>query len=423
MSLLRKFTTRLLHLKSMKVVDVWFSNRYKDLHLLVKPYKNGCLCPKCGRRGRMIKGAKKERAWRDIPLGFVRVFFHYAPREIKCRIHGRIQEDVPWAAPYSRETYRFEYLLVKYCCDMSQKKAAEQLKIPKSTVSDILHRLIKRGRQGHKIRSLRVIGVDEISYMKGRKYATVVYDLDRAKVVWVGKGKGRSTIESFFLEELSEYQRSNIRYATCDMSRAYVGAIKDYCPNATLVLDRFHIVKALNEAVDEVRKEQWRKVEKDERKVLKGLRWLLYRHSSTRTKKDTRILNSLRRSNRRIYRAWVLKDEFEQFWNYKAPWAAERFMKRWTTTALRSRLEPLQKFAKMIRKYKDNILTFVKTRLTNAVSEGINRIIRMIKNRASGFHSLDAFSDMIYLVVGNVNIAEQIPVNICTAYGGHNALY
>ncbi len=422
MSQLKNFITILLHLKSIKVTGVWFENRYKELHLSVKPYKNGCLCPKCGRRGRIVSYAKKARVWRDIPLGFVGVFFHYLPRDIKCKVHGRIQEDVPWASPYSRETYRFEYLLVRYCCDMSQKKAAEQLRIPKSTVSDILHRLIKRGRQGHKIRSLRVIGIDEVSYRKGRRYATVVYDISRAQVVWVGKGKGRSTIDRFFLEELSDYQKANIRYATCDMSKAYVGAIKDHCPDATLVLDRFHIVKSLNEAVDEVRKEQWRIFDKDERKAIKGLRWLLYRHSSTRTKKDTRILNALRKSNRRIYRAWVLKDEFEQFWNYKAPWAADRFLKRWTTAALKSRLEPLRNFVKMIRKYKDNILTFVKTRLTNAVAEGINRIIRMTKNRASGFHTFDTFSDMIYLVVGDVDIAKQIPVNYCTAHIGFNAL-
>ena len=422
MSLLRKFITILLHLKSIKVTGVWFENRYKELHLSVKPYKCGCLCPKCSRRGVIVSKAKKARVWRDIPLGFVDVYFHYLPREIKCKVHGRIQEDVPWAAPYSRETYRFEYLLVKYCCNMNQSKVAEELRIPKSTVSDILHRLIKRGRDGHKIRSLKVIGIDEISYKKGRKYTTVVYDMVRSQVVWVGQGKGRSTIERFFLEELSEYQRARIRYATCDMSRAYMGAIKEYCPNVTLVLDRFHIVKSLNEAVDEVRKEQWRKLDGDKRKAIKGLRWLLYRYSSTRTKKDTRLLNELRKSNRRIYRAWVLKDEFEQFWNYKATWAAERFLKRWTRAALKSRLEPLRKFARMIRKYKDNILTFVKTRLTNAVGEGINRLIRMVNNRASGFHSFDAFSDMIYLVVGDVDIAKQIPVKNCTAHIGFKAL-
>ena len=112
------------------------------------------------------------------------------------------------------------------------------------------------------------------------------------------------------------------------MSQAYISAIEDHCPNATLVLDRFHIVKALNDAVDEVRKQQWRKAGTDERKTLKGLRWLLFKHSSNRSKQDSLILNELRKANRRIHRAWVLKDEFEHFWDYKAPWAAERFFKK-----------------------------------------------------------------------------------------------
>lgn len=422
MLLLRKFITILLHFKGIKVVDAWFENRQKELHLLVRPHKNGCLCPSCGRRCKVIKKTVKERVWRDIPLGFVSVFLHYAPREIKCIIHGRIQEEVPWAAPYSRETYRFEYLLVMYCRDMTQKTAAARLKIPKSTVSDILHRLIEKGRQGHRIRSLKVIGIDEISYRKGKKYATVVYDLQRAEVIWIGKGKGRETIDSFFLKELSEHQRLQIRYASCDMSSAYMGAIKEHCPEAVLVLDRFHIVKALNEALDEVRKEQWRLLEKDDRKILKGLRWLLFRHSSNRTKRDTRILNSLQKGNTRIFRAWVLKDEFERFWNYKATWAADSFLNRWTSAVMRSRLEPIKKFARTIQNHKDNILSFINTRLTNATGEGINRIIRMIKNRASGFRSFEAFSDMIYLVLGDVDIEKQISAKTCTANGGLYAL-
>ena len=104
------------------------------------------------------------------------------------------------------------------------------------------------------------------------------------------------------------------------MSEAYIGAIQEHCPNAKLVLDRFHIVKALNAAVDEVRKDQWREAAPDERKAMKGLRWLLYRHSATRSRGDTRTLKALEKANYRIYRAWRLKDEFEQFWEYKAPW-------------------------------------------------------------------------------------------------------
>ena len=312
-------------------------------------------------------------------------------------------------ASYARVTYRFEYAMFIYCQIMTQKAAAELLHILKSTLSDLLHRSIARVRSGHSIRGLKSIGVDEISYCKGHKYATIVYDLDKSRVVWVGKGKGRATIDEFFTEHLSAYQRSRIKWASCDMSQAYIGAIEGHCPNATLVLDRFHIVKSLNEAVDEVRKEQWRKALPDERKALKGLRWLLFKHSSNRSKKDTRTLNALQKGNRRIHRAWILKDEFEQFWDYKAPWAAERFLDGWMTTALKSRIEPIRKFLKTLKKHRKRILPFIETRLTNAKSEGINRIIKIVKNRASGFMSLLAFSDMIFLAVGDIDISAQIP--------------
>jgi transposase len=228
-------------------------------------------------------------------------------------------------------------------------------------------------------------------------------------VVWVGQGKGRDTIERFFNECLSDYQKRKIKWACCDMSQAYIGAIEEHCPNATLVLDRFHIVKALNDAVDEVRKEQWREASPNLRKALKGLRWLLFKHSSHRSKQDTRTLNALRKGNRRIHRAWVLKDEFEHFWEYKAPWAAERFLKRWSTTALKSRLEPIRNFVKMIRKHMHQILPFIESGITNAKAEGLNRIIRIVKNRASGFRNLQAFTDMIFLTVGDVDIPAQIP--------------
>jgi transposase len=297
---------------------------------------------------------------------------------------------------------------------MTQKAAAKILNIPASTLSDMLHRTITRIREGHRIRGLKTIGIDEISYCKGRKYATLVYDLDRSCVVWVGKGKGRDTIDVFFNDMLSDYQKAQIKWATCDMSQAYIGAIETHCQNAKLVLDRFHIVKKLNEAVDEVRKEQWREASVDERKALKGMRWLLFRHSSTRSKQQTRILNQLRKGNRRIHRAWILKDEFEQFWDYKATWAAERFLKRWTTTALKSRLEPIRDFVRTIRKNYHRIIPYVESRITNAIAEGLNRIIKIIKNRASGFRTLEAFMDMIFLSVGDLDIPEQIPVGFRT---------
>lgn len=399
---------KLLKFKELKIVGLQFK-RNDVLLIRVKPYKNGCRCNVCGRRSKIVRTRPVERHWKDLPVGGWAISLVYAPKEVWCRTHGRVDEQIPWADSYTRITYRYEYSMLRYCQIMTQKAAATLLKVSSSTLSDHLHRSIKRIREGHRIKGLKSIGIDEIAYRKNHKYVTLVYDLDRSVVLWVGEGKGRETIDEFFNTQLSAYQKKQITTGCCDMSEAYLGAITEHCPNATLVIDRFHVVKKLNEAVDEVRKEQWRQASTSERKSLKGLRWLLYRHSSNRKKNQTQTLNALEKGNRRIYRAWRLKDEFEQVWEYNAPWAAERFLKNWTTTAMRSRLEPMKRFVRTVRKHKDKIVAFVDTGgLTNAVGEGLNRIIKIVKNRASGFRSLDAFKDLIFLTVGDVDIPAQI---------------
>ncbi len=409
-----KLVSKLLKFKGFRAVNLWFEGKgVGDIVVAVKPHKNGCRCPQCGRRGKIVR-IMQPRRWRDVRVCGRTVWLQHSPREIRCPTHGRRVEESPWAEPGARATYRLEYLLLRCCQAMPQNAAAQMLGMPTSTLSDILHRVIGRVRQRHSIRDLKKIGIDEISYAKGHKYATVVYDLDRSCVVWVGRGKARQTIDQFFKDELSPYQKAKIKWACCDMSETFIGAILQHCPNATLVLDRFHVVKALNDAVDEVRKEQWREACAEDRKALKGLRWLLYRHSSTRSRKDTMTLKALEKANQRIYRAWRLKDEFEQLWNYKAPWAAKRFLNTWTTAALRSRLEPLKKFVRTVRKHADGILAFVEIRLTNAAAEGINRIIKIVKNRASGFRGLDAFADLIFLTVGDLDIPAQIPARFRT---------
>jgi transposase len=209
----------------MKITDFWFKKRNKELHLAVKPYKNGCRCPACGRRGRIVCLTTEFRRWEDLTLIGMKVLLWYAPKEIFCPTHGRMQETIPWAPAYSRITYRLEWRLCSLCQIMTQKAAAEILKMPPSTLSNLLHRIITRVRDGHKIRGLVTLGVDEISYLKGHKYATLVYDLDRSRVLWVGRGKGRETIDRFFNECLSKGQKARVLWASCDMSRAYTEAI------------------------------------------------------------------------------------------------------------------------------------------------------------------------------------------------------
>ena len=409
-----KLLCQLLRLKDLKVNWFAFKDRGTELHLGVKPHKNGSRCPECGRRGRLVRQLAEDRTWTDLTLVGIRILLHYAPKEILCPTHGRRQEDIPWAACRARVTYRLEFRVCALSQIMTQKAAAEMLQMASSTLSDILHRVIARSREGHTIRGLVTLGVDEISYAKGHKFATLVYDLDRSRVVWVGQGKGRATIDEFFTQCLSDRQRKRIRWASCDMSRAYTEAITHHCPKATLVIDRFHLVKALNEAVDAVRKEEWRSLEGAERKAIKGLRWLLGMHSRNRSKSQTRLLNQLRHSNRRIHRAWVLKDEFEHFWTYRSPGAARRFLKTWMTSALQSRIPSLRTFVGTLKHHQQHVLSFIQRPLTNAVGEGLNRIIKIVKNRASGFRNLDSFADLIFLTVGDLDILAQIPSSLRT---------
>ncbi|MDY6974350.1 MAG: helix-turn-helix domain-containing protein [Thermodesulfobacteriota bacterium] len=169
-----KLIRKLLNIKGLLVTAFELKFRDRTINLWVKPYKNGCHCPHCNRRRRIVRTMDSPRVWRDLPICGWSVFFWFRPREIICPIHSRVQEDIPWANAYAHVTYRFEYSMLVYCQLMTQKAAARLLRIPKSTLSDLLHRTITRIREGHNIRRLTAVGIDEISYGKRHKYATIV---------------------------------------------------------------------------------------------------------------------------------------------------------------------------------------------------------------------------------------------------------
>ena len=284
----RKLLRTILRLQSLKITDFRLMHRDTELHLAVKPYKNGCRCPACGRRGRIVHQTTEFRRWEDVAVLGLRVVLWYAPKESPVLDpRARAGGDPLGAGPMPASPTAWSGASAHLCQIMTQKAAAEILRLPTSTLSNLLHRVITRVRRRHTIRGLTTLGVDEISYCKGRKFATLVYDLDRARVLWVGQGKGRDTIDRFFNDWLSRGQKARVAWASCDMSPAYIGAITHHCPHVTLVIDRFHLVKALNQAVDEVRKEQWRALDTQGRKAIKGLRWLLSRHSRDIGPRDT----------------------------------------------------------------------------------------------------------------------------------------
>ncbi len=408
-----KLLRTLLGFKNLLVTGHELLPRKGVLWLAVKPDKNGACCPHCGRRGKIVKRNRKQiarasRTWRDLPVGGLATAITYSPREIICETHGRVQEDIPWAALHSRTTYRFDFQMMRLCKVMTQKEAAAQLGVPASTLAEMLHRCVGRYRDGHKLRGLKNLGIDEISYKRGHRYLTIVYDLDRSQVVWVGEGKKRKTIDRFFNEVMSAGQRARVETACCDMSRTYIGAIEHHLPRALLVIDRFHVIKALNDSVDEVRKEVWRAASKAERKGLRGLRFIILKNRKNRTRREHKVMAELARTQRQVARACELKDELSHFWTYSNPSNAEKFLKAWKKRVKLSRIEPLKKFARTLEAHWDGVMASW-FGITNAVAEGLNRVIRMAKNRASGYRSTDNFANMIYLIVGDLDLPGQIP--------------
>jgi len=162
------FIRKLFRLKGLRVLNFEFKTRKSILNLYVKPYKNGSRCPLCGRRGTIVNQLDELRNWDDIVIAGWKIILFYAPKEVKCPTHGRQQETIPWAAPQAQCTYRFEIAMLSYSKVMTQKAACELLKTPSSTFSNRLHRTINRIREGHRIRGLKTIGIDEVSYWKGK---------------------------------------------------------------------------------------------------------------------------------------------------------------------------------------------------------------------------------------------------------------
>ena len=245
----------------------------------------------------------------------------YAPREIVCRTHGRTEEEIPWAARHVRGSAIASSTPCCACArSMTQKAAAQLLQMPASTLSDTactaaLNAIV-----------VAIVCGDFGSSASTRSPTASATSTRRWSMTWsarsscqVGQGRGRATIDQFFDHQLSDYQKSQIHTGCCDMSEAYMCAISSHCPNAQLVLDRFHIVKALNDAIDDVRKEQWREASAADLKSSQAIALAAvpaFIHSFAPGHADSS--GRWEKHNRRIYRAWRLKDEFEQLWTFNA---------------------------------------------------------------------------------------------------------
>jgi len=297
---------------------------------------------------------------------------------------------VPWARHRSKFTRDFEDQAAWLVVNTSKSAVAELMRVAWRTVGGIVERVAAEAqRQTDLLDGLTRIGIDEISHRKGQRYLTVVVDHDTGRLVWAAAGRDRATVESFF-DQLGQERCKQIALVSCDMAGWISGPVADRLPDAVRCVDPFHVVMLATDALDEIRREVWNEARKagevTAAKDLKGARYALWKNPENLTGRQQAKLSSIQKTNARLYRAYLLKEQLRQIYRLD-PEAAIKLLDEWLAWARRCRLEPFVKLARTITKQRAGIVAAIEHGLSNARVEAINTQIRMITRRAFGFHS------------------------------------
>jgi transposase len=403
---------RLLGITGLLVSSVAFQQ--EGLVVAVRPTWRKPRCGRCGRQG-SVYDRLPPRKWRHLALGRVAFWLRYAPRRVNCRACGVLGERVPWADRSSRFTRQFEEMVAYLAQRMDRTAVRKQLGINWRTVGTIVERIVAERLDPSRLDDLSVIGIDELSFRRNHNYVTVVVDHLKKRVVWIGEGKSADTLKQFFAE-LGPERTSKLTHVTMDMSSGYIAAVNEHAPHAEKVFDRFHVQRLASDAVDEVRRAEFRQVAGTaQAQTLKKTRWALLKSPWNLNRREEQKLAEVQQTNRRLYRAYLLKESLAQGLEYQQHGRASRHLDSWIAWSVRSKLKPFVKLASTIKKYKDGILAFVKTRLTNGLTEGLNNKTRLITRRAYGFHSAQALSAMIHLCCGGIMLDPPLPTPTSTA--------
>lgn len=371
--------------------------RERVVVIRVEPTRHWGFCSGCGRVCKRLRGTpKRRRRWQHLELGLYRSVIESPLRRVHCGRCGLVLEAVPWARPGSRLSRELEDAMLRLARQASFLAVARHYGVGWKVVSALVARLIRWFTKRPRRHALRVIGVDEISYGRGQsKYLTVVWDHEAGEVVWVGSGREGEVLGRFYAM-LGKRRCAKLRVVTMDMWPGYIRETKRAAPQSTIVFDRFHIERHLTRAVDEVRKEEFFRRGAEGRKVLRGKKWLLLRKHRRVHWRRRPELYQLLRLNRRLCKAYVLKELFERFWSYTTRRTAGTFLDWWTGLLRWQRLPPLRRFAQMLYDHLDGVLAWATVRKTNAALEGNNARIRGLSQRAHGFRNVGHLIERVY---------------------------
>ena len=362
-------------------------------------------CSGCGKR-RACYDHLPERRFEFIPIWGFAVLFRYARRRVNCQHCGVVAELLPFAEGKHTLTSAYMQFLGNWARKLSWLEVARSFHTSWQKVFHSVEWLVQWGLERRVLGRISAIGVDEIAYSRGHKYLTLVYQIEAGcvRLLWVGKERTVKTFRRFF-DMVGKDACAGIEFVCSDMWRPYLKVIRERCGGALHILDRFHIVAKLNTALDEVRATEARKLAAEGRHpVLKHSRWCLLKRPGNLTGKQTGRLRELVRCNLRTVRAYLLKEDFQQVWEYQSPHWAGKFLDQWCTDALRSRIKPMKKIAKMIRRHRSLILNWfrAKGQISNGIVEGLNNKAKLTMRKSYGFKSPDILEIALLHALGKL---------------------
>lgn len=344
------------------------------------------VCSGCGQRVSAVHDVT-ERKVRDLPIFDAPVELVVPRQRILCPDCGPKIEALPWLSPYARVTARLAASVARLCKVASIRHVAQFFGLDWKTVKDIDCAALERELGPIDLSGVEILGMDEFAIQKGHRYATVIVDPTCKRVLWVGRGRGREDVRPFF-EMLGEEGRARIKAVAMDMNAGFAEEARAQCPQAEVVYDLFHIVaKYGREVIDRVRVDQANTLRQDRsaRHIVKSARWLLLRNRQSLQPEGKIALRELLKANRPLSVVYLMRDELKSLWHYRYAGSAKKLWQQWYHRAMRSRIEPLKRFARRLKPYVPGILAHCRYPLGTNLIEGINNKIKVIKRMAYGF--------------------------------------
>jgi len=376
------------------------------LDIEMRPRANGRpTCSGCGRR-RPGYDTLGPRRFEFVPLWGIAVYFVYAMRRVECPTCGVVVETVPWASGKSQATTTYAWFLARWAKRLSWSEVAEAFQTSWERVFRSVEMAVTWGLAHRDLENVRAIGIDEVLWRKGYKFLTVVYQIDAGvrRLLWVGQDRRAKTLLRFF-RSFGRERCARLHFICSDMWQPYLKVIARKAAGAIQVLDRFHIMAHLSKAIDEVRAKEAKSLKAaGYEPVLKGMRFCLLKRPENLSGSQEIKLAELLRYNLRTVRAYLLKEDFQFFWQYVSPAWAGKFLDRWCTRTMRSRLEPMKRVARMLRNHRPLLLNWFRARgeISAAAVEGMNNKLKVTTRKAYGFRTFRALEIALYHSLGHL---------------------